>query len=65
MRLRLTTHEPLTGARIGLTVWAGSIEDGWVGKQVAPWKWNRTWRISSVPPDPSEGRGEGGSWPTK
>lgn len=46
-RLRVTTHEPLTGTRIGLTVWFGSIDRGWTGKQVAPWKWNRTWRITS------------------
>lgn len=53
-RVRLTTHEPLTGTRIGLTVWFGSIDRGWVGKHVAPWKWNRTWRVTPVPPSCSQ-----------
>jgi hypothetical protein len=48
-RIRLTTHLPIDGTRIGLTVWFGSIARGWVGKQVNPRKWNRTWRISGVP----------------
>jgi hypothetical protein len=48
-RVRFTTHVPLDGTRIGLTIWVGSIPRGWVGKQVNPFKWNRTWRITGVP----------------
>ena len=47
--LRLTTHLPLDGTRIGLVVWFGSVDTGWKGKHVNPLKWNRTWSIVGVP----------------
>lgn len=47
-RVRLTTHLPLDGTRVGLVVWVGSVERGWVGKHVSPFKWNRTWRVSAA-----------------
>lgn len=47
MRLRLTTHLPIGGERIGPTIWFGSVERGWTGKPLAPWRWGMTWRISS------------------
>jgi hypothetical protein len=47
-RLRITTHLPLTGEKIGATVWVGSIERGWIGKPLNPRKWNMTWRIGAV-----------------
>jgi hypothetical protein len=48
-RVRLTTHLPIDGTRVGLVVWVGSVKRGWVGKHVNPLKWNRTWRISGHP----------------
>ncbi len=46
-RVRFTTHLPLDGTRIGLTVWVGSVERGWIGKRLAH-PWRETWRISGV-----------------
>lgn len=52
MRVRLTTHMPLSRERIGLTLWWGSIERGWNGKPVAPWRWNWSYRVSRFPEGP-------------
>lgn len=51
-RLRLTTHLPLDGTRIGLTVWFGSVEHGWYGKPVNPRRWHHTWRVTSETASP-------------
>lgn len=48
MRIRLTTHLPISGERIGLTVWIGSIARGWKGYPV--FKRGHVWRVSGVSP---------------
>ncbi|HWE81151.1 MAG TPA: hypothetical protein VG265_05850 [Gaiellaceae bacterium] len=45
-RIRLSTHLPIDGTRVGLVIWFGSVPRGWVGKHVNPLKWRRTWRLS-------------------
>ena len=52
MSIRLTTHLPIEGTRVGLVVWFGSVSRGWVGKHVNPRKWGQTWRVSGVEHDP-------------
>jgi hypothetical protein len=46
-RIRLTTHSPLGGEHIGLTVWFGSIDNGWIGWPV--FKRGMVWAITSGP----------------
>lgn len=46
-RIRVTRREPLTGERIGLVVWLGSIDRGWIGKPMNPLRWNETWQIGA------------------
>lgn len=47
-RVRFSTRMPLIGNRIGLTVWFGSVQRGWYGKPVAPWRWFYTYRVNGV-----------------
>lgn len=49
MSVRFTTHLPLDGTRIGLTVWWGSVERGWTGKTLRPNMWRATWRVTGAP----------------
>ena len=45
----MTTHMPLDGARIGLTLWFGSVERGWTGWPV--FRRGITYTIKGVPAD--------------
>lgn len=48
-RVRVTTHMPMSGERIGLTVWFGSVEQGWKGWPV--FKRGLVYTIKGVPAD--------------
>lgn len=49
-RVRFTTHLPLDGTYVGLTIWVGSVARGWVGKTFRrDLFWHATWRISGQP----------------